>query len=218
MEKITLSVPLIKALLEEFQKTVKQARDYINKINFFPIPDKDTGTNLLITISSIIDASQKNEYHSFSNLVDELLSKKYLLKSGKGNVGIIFSAYLAGFLSGLKSQVSLEAEPLARAMKQGESWAYRAIAEPREGTILDTISASANRVSSLSLSQKDLICLLDESLKEARQALAATTQKLEVLKKNKVVDAGAFGFVLFLESFLKIIRESSEKEGRDGRN
>jgi len=210
--RITLTVSFLKALFQESRKRVSEERENINKINVFPVPDKDTGTNLLNTLSGIIKAIERKDYQSANHLISEMLEKKYLLKSGRGNVGIIISAWLVGFFQELGDNISLDADLLSRAMKRGESQAYRAIAEPKEGTILDVITASAGSMDSLSREQQDLIYLMTKTLEQARQALVATTQKMDVLKKNKVVDAGALGFVLVLESFLKVLLEAEKSE------
>ena len=96
-ETIPLTVSLIKRMFSEMREKVHGEQEKINEINVFPVPDRDTGTNLLLTISKIIQAIEDKDYESANHLINELLDKKYILISGRGNVGKIVSAWLIGF-------------------------------------------------------------------------------------------------------------------------
>jgi len=208
---IPLTVSLVKRMFNEIREKVSGEQEKIDEINVFPVPDRDTGTNLLITISKIIQAIEDKDYESANHLINELLDKKYILKSGRGNVGKIVSAWLIGVFLVLKDNISLDAELLTRALKEGERRAYKAIMNPKGGTILDVITASAKKMDSLSKEEKDLIKLLTEALKQAKEALAGTTEKMEILKKHNVVDAGALAFVLALEGILESLQGGTLK-------
>lgn len=220
-EKIALRVSTLKELFESAREGALRKRTKINDMNFFPVPDKDTGANLTETLSGIVRGINEKDYKTAESLIDELINK-HLLGSGRGNVGLILTAYLIGFfeeilgdhlkkpLGAEKESVYLDAELLARAMEKGKARAYRAIKNPKEGTILDPITASSDEVVSLSRDNKDLIFLLEEGLKKAKIALAETPNKLPINKKHGVEDAGAYSWVLFLETVLTVLKNTAE--------
>ena len=169
----------------------------LNKINVFPVPDADTGTNLASTMRSIIDAKipVENLKQTASAIADAALS------GARGNSGIIFAQFLYGFSNEIKAEGKLDVQDYAESMKKAVTYAYDAIANPVEGTILTVIKDWADYLYSLSLKDvsDDFNKILIESYQKALESLSETTEKLEVLARAHVVDAGAKGFVYFLE-------------------
>jgi DegV family protein with EDD domain len=167
----------------------------LNKINVFPVADADTGTNLASTMRSIMDAiiPTDNLKQTAVALADAALV------GARGNSGIIFAQFLYGFSNEIKSGATLDIPSFAESMKKAVAYAYDAIANPVEGTILTVIKEWADYVYLLKDRFDDFIKLLVEAYNKALESLAGTTKKLEVLARSHVVDAGAKGFVFWLE-------------------
>ncbi len=180
----------------------------LNDINVFPVPDADTGTNLAATMRSLQDAPRP--------VGDVKLTAMAMadaaMTGARGNSGLIFAQYLYGFGNELPPACRLDTPTFARCMKQAVAYAYEAISVPVEGTILTVISEWAAHLQTLSETVGDFIPLLSEALKRAEESLAATTQKLEPLTRAHVVDAGAKGFVFFLEGMLTYFTSGEESE------
>jgi len=158
----------------------------INKINVFPVADGDTGTNLASTMRSIIDVATPNNNLKLSavSIADAALT------GARGNSGIIFAQFLYGFSNELKAKETITVEDFAESMRNAVKYAYEAIANPLEGTIISVIKDWAEHLYLIKDNIKDFIQLLINALIKATESLMATTQKMELLRINKVVDAG----------------------------
>ncbi len=180
----------------------------LNKINVFPVADADTGTNLASTMRSIIDAiiPTDNPKQAASALADAALV------GARGNSGIIFAQFLYGFSNEIKTGQTLDIASFAESMRRAVTYAYEAIAEPVEGTILTVIKDWAEYMYALKDRIDDFIRLLVEAYNKALESLAQTTKKLEVLARAHVVDAGAKGFVYFLEGILDFFTKGEVKK------
>jgi len=170
----------------------------LNKINVFPVADADTGTNLASTMRSIVDAKIpiENLKQTASAIADAAMS------GARGNSGIIFAQFLYGFSNELKADGKLDVQSFAESMKKAVAYAYDAIANPVEGTILTVIKDWADYLYALKDIIDDFIKILLEAYNKAVESLSETTKNLEVLARSHVVDAGAKGFVYFLEGIL----------------
>lgn len=167
----------------------------LNKINVFPVADADTGTNLASTMRSIMDAiiPTDNLKQTAVALADAALT------GARGNSGIIFAQFLYGFSNEIDADRPFTVQSFAESMKKAVAYAYDAIANPVEGTILTVIKDWAEYIYLFQDRFDDFIDLLVEAYKKALESLAETTKKLEVLARAHVVDAGAKGFVFWLE-------------------
>lgn len=170
----------------------------LNKINVFPVADADTGTNLASTMRSIVDAKIpiENLKQTAAAIADAALS------GARGNSGIIFAQFLYGFSNELKADGKLDVQSFAESMQKAVGYAYDAIANPVEGTILTVIKDWADYLYAVKDIIDDFIRILLEAYNKAVQSLSETTKSLEVLTRSNVVDAGAKGFVYFLEGIL----------------
>jgi len=179
----------------------------LNKINVFPVADADTGTNLASTMRSIMDAiiPTDNLKQTAVALADAALV------GARGNSGIIFAQFLYGFSNEIKSNATIDIQSFAESMKKAVAYAYDAIANPVEGTILTVIKAWADYIYLLKDQYDDFIKLLVAAYSKALESLAATTKKLEVLARAHVVDAGAKGFVYWLEGIKDFFTLGAEK-------
>lgn len=163
----------------------------LNKINVFPVPDGDTGSNMAAMMQRIITDS----------IVDEHLGKTLesissaAIAGSRGNSGIIFSEYLNGIYQGLKDADTADVKLFHKAVLNGIKMAYAAISNPIEGTIL-TVFRKAFKVDS---HIEDFVTYFSTIKNQALIALEQTPKELEVLRLNKVVDAGAKGLTEFIE-------------------
>jgi len=166
----------------------------------FPVPDKDTGNNLTQTFKGIYDAIERfpsNNIHQLkSHIIDGALA------SASGNVGIIITGFINGFLSPLPID-KIRTNDLKKGMKEGFQQAFEAIQNPKKGTILDVIQACADSFSSQKFTDNLIPTLMKTAHKHAQEALKKTQNQMDLYKKMSVVDAGAYGFVLILEGFLE---------------
>jgi DegV family protein with EDD domain len=179
----------------------------LNKINVFPVADADTGTNLASTMRSIMDAiiPTDNLKQTAVALADAALN------GARGNSGIIFAQFLYGFSNEVAANRTIDVSGFAESMKRAVSYAYDAIANPVEGTILTVIKEWAEYIYQLKDRFDDFIKLLTEAYERALESLASTTRKMEVLARSNVVDAGAKGFVYFLEGIRDFFTLGAEK-------
>ncbi|MEI6435901.1 MAG: DegV family protein [Bacteroidota bacterium] len=179
----------------------------LNKINVFPVADADTGTNLASTMRSIMDAiiPTDNLKQTAVALADAALT------GARGNSGIIFAQFLYGFSNEIKSNATIDIPSFAESMKRAVAYAYDAIANPVEGTILTVIKEWADYIYLLKDRFDDFIRLLVEAYNRAVESLAGTTQQMELLTRANVVDAGAKGFVYFLEGIKDFFTLGAEK-------
>ncbi|MCX6251515.1 MAG: DegV family EDD domain-containing protein [Bacteroidetes bacterium] len=171
---------------------------YLNKINVFPVADADTGTNLASTMRSMVDANipTDNPKQAAIALADAAIT------GARGNSGIIFAQFLYGFSNEIKTEQTLDIKTFAESMKKAVAYAYDAIANPVEGTILTVIKDWADYIYTLKDIIDDFIRLLYQAFEKAQQSLENTTRSLEQLARAHVVDAGAKGFVVWLEGIL----------------
>jgi DegV family protein with EDD domain len=198
-----------KMFLLAFQR-VAQKEEEINKINVFPVPDQDTGTNLKKTLLGIKEAIKKKDCQNLKEFSEAVLEAALI--SAQGNIGVIFTGFLVGFFSFL-SKNPAQAKILGQAFLEGEKRAKKSISDPKEGTVLDVISATAQTFKRESEEENDIVEILRRSIKKAKEALLGTREKMTVLKKANVVDAGGFGFLTILEAFQEALEgETKEKE------
>jgi DegV family protein with EDD domain len=180
----------------------------INKINVFPVPDGDTGTNLASTFRSIIDTSipTKNIKVMAVSLADAALV------GARGNSGIIFAQFLYGFSNEIEDSQEMDINNFSISVNKAVDYAYRSIQNPVEGTILTVLKEWAEEVHFLKDKIGDFNKLFVGSYKKATQSLVETKEKLEILAKHNVVDAGAKGFVVFLEGIIDFFTNGKLKD------
>jgi DegV family protein with EDD domain len=186
-----------------------QHQDYLNKINVFPVPDGDTGTNMFLTMRHISSG--------LANLTDGSISivssqaAECALMGAQGNSGAILAQFLYGFALAVKGKWQLTTRAFAHAVQNAQKAANSALTDPKDGTILSVISDWANYIHNTAQKTEDFAVLLKTSLQTARKSLAETQKKLEVLRKAGVVDAGALGFVHLLEGIVNFIDKGKIK-------
>ncbi len=186
-------------------------REYINRINVFPVPDGDTGTNMAFTLVSILQQTRDRAEKNISLMMNRVADAA--IDGSRGNSGAILAQFLQGLHEGCRERRTLTAKRFCAAIERGASAAREAIAEPREGTILSVIhdfSEEMNR--QVRDGTDDIVELLRNGLQQTRESLARTTSQLEVLQQAGVVDAGAQGFVDLLEGVYEFVQKGSIRE------
>ena len=189
---------------------VEKDKEEINKINVFPVPDQDTGSNLAKTLSGIKESIVDKDFKNLKEISEAALDGA--MTTAQGNAGIIYTGFLAGFLPVLEKKESVGTQELSQAFKKGLERARSSIQDPKEGTILDVIEATSKTFEKESVKEKNIIVLLQKATENAHQALLETQDKMEILKKANVVDAGGLGFLMILESYLDALNGDKEKE------
>ncbi|MCZ8130999.1 MAG: DegV family EDD domain-containing protein [Steroidobacteraceae bacterium] len=174
------------------------AREHLDRINVFPVPDGDTGTNLALTIRTMLGALQTGAVEHAGEVLTRAADAA--LDGARGNSGAILSQFLTGVADRVATLRELSPAEFADAVRHGAAHAREAIAEPREGTILTVLQDFAAEVEQLARRGVGSFPeLVRGGLVRARESLAATREQMDELRRANVVDAGAAGFVAMLE-------------------
>ncbi|MDV2685386.1 DAK2 domain-containing protein [Alkalihalophilus lindianensis] len=176
----------------------------VDSLNVFPVPDGDTGTNMNLSITSGVK-EVKTQVSDDAGKVAASFAKG-LLMGARGNSGVILSQLFRGFSKDVEGKESINALDLAKAFEHGVETAYKAVMKPVEGTILTVAKDAAKHAVKVAKHEKDVIALMDEVLKEAKQSLKRTPDLLPVLKEVGVVDSGGQGLVYIYEGFLAVLK------------
>lgn len=180
----------------------------LNKINVFPVNDGDTGTNLASTIRAVIDSLHPHK--SYKITADRIAETT--LVNARGNSGIIFAQFLYGMSSETGNFKTITVTQFAESIKNSVRYIYEAVANPVEGTMLTVIKDWANYIYDNRLRFSDFNEIFLSSLEVLNKSLIETKSKLSVLAKSNVVDAGAKGFVFFVEGITEFITHRNLKE------
>ena len=185
-------------------------QERLNRINVFPVPDGDTGTNLTITMQSVLRAlSGSDDAHAGRTL--ELVADA-ALDGARGNSGAILAQFFHGLGDACGHLRLITTDNFIEAVQRGADYARDALSEPREGTVLTVLTDFAAELQRVRDRRHDFAVLLEKGLERARRALAETTNQLEVLRKAGVVDAGAQGFVDLLQGVTEFVRRGKLDE------
>jgi len=194
----------INAVLNGIGKVIK-AQEHLNKINVFPVPDGDTGTNLAMTLKEGASVIKESRGLKLCEAVRRF--SEALILGAKGNSGVILSQFFLEFAEYIKGKEYISAREFAEALDYATEKTYEALENPVEGTILTVMKDSSRAALKVSKKEKDLIKVILAIYREAQKSLERTPSLLPRLKKSGVVDSGAKGFVLFLEGILEYVRE-----------
>ena len=179
-------------------------KDLVDKLNVFPVPDGDTGTNMSLTISYAIKELSKVENDDITN-VGKALSKGSLM-GARGNSGVILSQIIRGIAKSVEGKETLNVVDLANALKNGSDTAYKAVIKPIEGTILTVVRESGEYALQIAKEDIDMIEFLELVVAKANESLNKTPELLKALKEAGVVDSGGKGLVLIYEGMLSSLK------------
>jgi len=179
----------------------------VNRLNVFPVPDGDTGTNMLLTLQSAVEDVKESNAAEVSKIAK--LASHGSLMGARGNSGVILSQIFRGFARAVEGKSALTPAELAAAFEEAANAAYRAVNKPTEGTIL-TVAREAGRAAATAASTPDANVprVIAAAAAGARSAVLKTPSQLQILRDAGVVDAGGFGLQLILEGMLKSVEES----------
>ena len=184
-------------------------KDLVDKLNVFPVPDGDTGTNMSLTISYAIKELSKVENDDITD-IGKALSKGSLM-GARGNSGVILSQIIRGIAKSIEGKETLNVVDLANALKNGSDTAYKAVIKPIEGTILTVVRESGEYAVKVANKDMDMIEFLELIVKKANESLEKTPELLKALKEAGVVDSGGKGLVLIYEGMLSSLKGNDIK-------
>ena len=189
-------------------KKVIENQVELNRINVFPVNDGDTGTNLASTIRSVIESLHPDR--SYKITADRIAEATLI--NARGNSGIIFAQFFYGLSTETGDLKSVTLKEFAESIQKSVKYVYEAVANPVEGTMLTVIKEWADYIYHTWHRFSDFNHLFISSYEILKRSLRETKFKLEILARNNVVDAGAKGFVLFVEGIIEFIRSRNVKE------
>lgn len=217
---IKLNDKEVKKVLDIIILNFKENEGKINNLNVFPVPDGDTGTNMLLTLKSIQQEINNMDDFTMKNLAEKISFSS--LMGARGNSGVILSQILKGFLDKIKDTERLDFQELRNALKSSMELAYSSVQNPTEGTMLTTIKDIYQVVDNLNIDSVQYMELLDLMINETEKSVSRTTFLLPVLKQAGVVDAGAQGILEILIGLRKAImylknnNTNNKKTKKDG--
>ena len=173
----------------------------VNQLNVFPVPDGDTGTNMLMTMRNAIKELEEAGVSDHVGLVAARIAHGAMMGS-RGNSGTILSQLWQGFAYALKERKTLTPEALVKALREASDTAYRGVIKPVEGTILTVAREAAEAAEDALRDTQDMVEILRRTVVRAKDALARTPEMLPILQKAGVVDSGGSGLVYILEGML----------------
>ncbi len=181
---------------------VSDKAEDINKLNVFPVPDGDTGTNMSLTLASVVRELSGLGADADMEAIAAAITHGSLM-GARGNSGVITSQILRGVAEGLVGASDpVTSGDIASALRNAVKVAFKAVRKPVEGTILTVLRDISTRADACAKAHESVEATLDAIVVEAYESVARTPDLLPVLKENGVVDSGAFGFAIFLENFV----------------
>jgi DAK2 domain fusion protein YloV len=199
-QQLLLKAQDLKRVMHRYLERLRQYRDALNRLNVYPVPDGDTGTNMTLTVESVVEAVRAAE--SMDQLASAIAEGS--LMGAQGNSGIILSQILRGLADAFRDESSVGTLQLVDALDRASTAAYRAVGRPVEGTILTVLREAADAAREGDTPEgESLGDLLGRVYRRAQESLENTPELLPVLKEAGVVDAGGAGFLLLLVAFLE---------------
>jgi DegV family protein with EDD domain len=183
-------------------------RNRLNAINVFPVADGDTGTNMSLTLRSAAMGAKSAKSDSLPDVADAIAL--YSLRGAQGNSGVILSQYFKGVAESIRGRTRLYVDDLAETFRTGSNSAYKAVRDPREGTILTVLSDIASHAENIK-SRRPMGNFMESIIARGKQSLQATKHKLKALSDANVVDAGGQGFLHFMEGIVRLMKQGEVK-------
>ena len=194
----------LQAMLYAARANLGLHRDFINELNVFPVPDGDTGTNMLLTMEAACEEIAPLSCPTVGSLLQR--AAHGALMGARGNSGVILSQILRGMARVLDNKALCTASDLAEALREGTDTAYKGVSKPVEGTILTVIRRASEAAGKAASVDQDLRFVLERVVYAAAEAVAETPSLLPILAKAGVVDAGGQGLYVILEGMLRCLR------------
>ena len=193
----------VRAMVTAYRDALKAHREPINRLNVYPVPDGDTGTNMALTLESVV-AELEGAGPDMASVCEAIAHGS--LMGARGNSGVILSQILRGLTSVLRNTERADGEVVARALQAAAEGAYQAVGNPVEGTILTVVREAAEAAAAVAArADAALVEVLDAARAEGAASLGRTPQLLDVLRQAGVVDAGGSGLLLLLDAALSVV-------------
>ncbi len=207
----SLSAEQFRGLLQSALVWLDQHREIVNSLNVFPVPDGDTGTNMLLTMRSAVQEVERSDTNNIADLARA--AAQGALMGARGNSGVILSQILRGMSRSLDGQTTLTGPRFAAALAEGSRLAYKGVNRPVEGTILTVVRESATAAERAAAIDPDLRFILHETVRAADKAVELTPTLLPVLAEAGKVDSGGKGLFYILEGMYRgLIGETGAEE------
>ena len=192
----------LRQAITRFRDALRAHQEELNRLNVYPVPDGDTGTNMTLTLESVV-----NELGSAEDMAEVCQAIAHgSLMGARGNSGVILSQILRGFADTFRGLDGVGGAEVVAALRTASDAAYQAVMRPVEGTILTVAREAAEAAERARDSgETTLLAVLDRGSSAARQAVLDTPELLPVLKEAGVVDAGGRGFTLLLDALLEVV-------------
>ena len=189
-------------------KKILDNQKELNRINVFPVPDADTGSNLASTVRAIIERVRPHRSYKVTSAAIAAAA----LEGARGNSGVIFAQFLYGIGAESRDSHEVSLAHFGQSVRSAVRYMYEAIAEPAEGTMITVIRKWAESVASARGESEGFLKVLARAQARAAEALQETRFKLEAMRRANVVDAGSKGMVLFLEGMIDFLAKPSHKK------
>jgi len=210
-ESATLRSRDLEAAMVTFRELLERYREPINRLNVYPVPDGDTGTNMALTLQTVVDMLASGDDQSWAGVLEAM--RKGSLLGARGNSGVILSQVLRALADRLAaSDGQAGAAEVAAAIEDAALAARQAVMRPVEGTVLSVLSAAAAAASEAAAQGDDLSGVIAAARRASVRALQATPSQLPVLKEAGVVDAGGAGICLLFDALSAAAGASGEVE------
>ncbi len=189
-------------LLREFVRSATRAletnQETLNALNVFPVPDGDTGTNMVLTMRSVRDELEQ-QVDANPSITSARMARASLL-GARGNSGLILAQYFKGLAESLADGYDISGEGFARGLRIASEIAYRAVPQPKEGTMLTVFRECAEAAEKAVVEMAGLEHVMIAAADQAMDTVRRTPEMLDVLRDAGVVDSGGFGFAIMLQS------------------
>ena len=193
--------PALKNLASAALTWLRTNHEIVNALNVFPVPDGDTGTNMVLTMQSAFDEIENSPEKHAGNLANDLAQGA--LMGARGNSGVILSQIWRGFARGVEGHEIIDGLTFANALALARDTAYKGVVRPVEGTILTVAKDMASAAEAALEETEDPIQLLEIVVEEAAASVERTPELLDVLKDAGVVDSGGKGLFFLIEGMLR---------------
>ena len=203
MSKV-LSIKELKKAFLAGANQLNAKKDLINELNVFPVPDGDTGTNMTMTILSAAREVNSVEGDKLKDILKAMSGGA--LRGARGNSGVILSQLIRGFTKELAEGGDIDSLTLAKAFQRAVETAYKAVMKPKEGTILTVAKGMSDKIMELSLTEEEILPLMEKVYAHGEEVLEHTPELLPVLKEAGVVDSGGAGLMAVMEGALRSLR------------
>lgn len=193
--------PAYVTLVAAAAQALKDRKDEVNRLNVFPVPDGDTGTNMSLTMDAVLAELRSLAPDADVQAVCHAITQGSLM-GARGNSGVILSQILRGLCDAVSVAETLDASTVATSLDRAREVAFQAVRKPVEGTMLTVLKDSAAHAKKAVRSGESLDELLESSVRAAFESVRRTPELLPVLKENNVVDAGGYGLAILAEGLL----------------